>query len=328
MPDTYTKLPLEVATFSGDSMLKAQAQAASRVELNAPGSYPLGGTTPPVSELARVARRITIPVRIMIRPRGPPADGSPDFVYSPAEVDQMARSVLAFKRSGLMDPLRGDGFVFGLLAPPDLSVDRPSCRRLVRLARPYGCVFHRAFDRLAARTRGGPLDPLDPLDALDALVDLGFQGVLTAGGPGPCAANVDTIAHLCHRWAGRLQIVVGGGLRHHNVAAVAGSLTGYEDDAVWLHTAALTGRPDHPDEEIDSDELVRLVTQLGSVPAPCAAAGRTRDPQDRAVCLSPPPPGSWALGPGLRKHNWPFANLTGEIPPPLPSLIPSYALPS
>ncbi|EFY97311.1 hypothetical protein MAA_07328 [Metarhizium robertsii ARSEF 23] len=169
-------MPLEVAVFSGESALKAQSQGASRVELNAPGSYHVGGTTPPIAELKRIAAKVTIPVRIMIRPRGAPGDGSPDFVYTPKEVAAMAQSIRDFKATGLLNPFRGDGF------------------------------------------------------------------------------------------AGRIQFVLGGGLRASNVERVAGRFSTYEKGSVWMHTAALSSRPDHPAEEIDSNELVGMLASLGSVP--------------------------------------------------------------
>lgn len=272
-----TQMPLEVAVFSGESALKAQSQGASRVELNAPGSYHVGGTTPPIAELKRIAAKVTIPVRIMIRPRGAPGDGSPDFVYTPKEVAAMAQSIRDFKATGLLNPFRGDGFVFGLLQPapapaaedplslpgePDaacaLRVDHASCRALLDAARPFGCVFHRAFDPIAATRRIG--------DGVEALVRLGFEGLLTAGGRGPCAANVDRLDHECHRQAGRIQFVLGGGLRASNVERVAGRFSTYEKGSVWMHTAALSSRPDHPAEEIDSNELVGMLASLGSVP--------------------------------------------------------------
>lgn len=273
----YQTLPLEVAVFSGDSILKAQSQGASRVELNAPGSYVNGGTTPSVSELARVADRVTIPVRIMIRPRGPPpsdAASTQDFIYSESELAEMAQSIRDFKATGLLNPLRGDGFVFGILKKSSavddsftssfgesdsdrLDVDVDQCKNLIKLARPFGCVFHRAFDPIAATRRFS--------EGVETLLDLGFEGLLTAGGYGNAIDNVDKIDHLCHRLAGRIQIVVGGGLRAANIADPASQLAVYDEGSVWMHTAALTERPDHLAEEIDSDELVRMVAQLSSV---------------------------------------------------------------
>ncbi|GAB0133381.1 hypothetical protein EsDP_00001792 [Epichloe bromicola] len=272
------KIPLEVAVFSGESILKAQSQGASRVELNAPNSYHLGGTTPPVSELARVAAQVEIPVRIMIRPRGPPPGGekAQDFIYTRAEVDAMADSIREFKATGLMDPCRSDGFVFGLLKaseepepepepePADVAVavavaiDEENCATLIRLARPYGCVFHRAFDPIAATKRAS--------EGIQTLISLGFEGVLTAGGLGDCLGNIDRIDHLCHRYAGPLEIVVGGGLRRDNILRPARVLAHYKD-AVWMHTAALSKRRHRATEEIDSDELVDMVAQMDLVEA-------------------------------------------------------------
>ncbi|KAG6024417.1 hypothetical protein E4U41_001792 [Claviceps citrina] len=274
------KIPLEVAVFSGESILKAQSQGCSRVELNAPNSYHLGGTTPPLAELARVADQVRVPVRVMIRPRGPPEDDSPDFIYTPAEVAAMAASIHEFKSSGLMNPCRGDGFVFGLLKPcssslseeeaadsftsadpppPPVQIDEEQCRALIRHAKPYGCVFHRAFDPIADSRRAS--------DGIETLISLNFEAVLTAGGRGRCVDNLDRIDHLCHRFASRanFEIVVAGGLREANIHVPARALARYEPGSVWLHTSALTDRPDHLPEEIDSDELIQMVSQLDLV---------------------------------------------------------------
>ncbi|KAG6001121.1 hypothetical protein E4U43_001410 [Claviceps pusilla] len=264
------RMPLEVAVFSGASILKAQSQGCSRVELNAPDSYRHGGTTPPLAELARVARHVRVPVRIMIRPRGPPEDGSQDFIYSPSEIAAMAASIAEFKSSGLMNPCRGDGFVFGLLRPCSeidsftgeprtLQIDEDQCRALLRHAKPYGCVFHRAFDAIAESRHAS--------EGIELLVSLNFEGVLTAGGLGRCLDNVDRLGQLCHRFAskGSFEIVAAGGLRECNIRQVASSLARYEQGSVWLHTAALTERPDHALEEIDSDELIQMVTHLDLV---------------------------------------------------------------
>ncbi|KAG6123260.1 hypothetical protein E4U13_008126 [Claviceps humidiphila] len=266
------KIPLEVAVFSGESILKAQSQGCSRVELNAPNSYLLGGTTPPLAELARVADQVTVPVRVMIRPRGPPNDGSQDFIYTESEVAAMARSIEEFKASGLMNPCRGDGFVFGLLKPcsgfdsftgepQKLQIHEEQCKTLLRHAKPYGCVFHRAFDAIASTKRA--------YEGIELLLSLNFEGVLTAGGPGNCIDNIDRLNQLCHKYMskGIFEIVAAGGLRENNILIPARTLARYEQGTVWLHTAALSSRPDHPMEEIDSDELIQMVAQLDLVEA-------------------------------------------------------------
>jgi copper homeostasis protein len=263
-----TKMPVEVAVFSGQSALKAQSQGASRVELNAPGSYAVGGITPPISELKAVADQLEIATRVMIRPRGAPADGSPDFIYSSEEVEEMVRCIKEFKATGLLNPLRGDGFVFGLLQPTEtvdpltgeadvVTIDREACQTLIETAKPFGCVFHRAFDPIAATKRVS--------EGISTLLFLGFEGVLTAGGRGGCEDNIDRIDHECHKYAGRIQFVIGGGLRTSNIQRVASQFSNYEQGSVWMHTAALTDRPDYPKEEIDSNELIGMLAGLDSV---------------------------------------------------------------
>ncbi|PNY26025.1 Copper homeostasis protein cutC, partial [Tolypocladium capitatum] len=274
------RMPLEVAVFSAESALTAQTLGASRVELNAAGSYSLGGLTPAIEELAKLRaqpRKLTIPVHVMIRPRGAPAKG-PDFVYSARELADMFTAICRFKASELMNPLDGDRFVFGAVTevgddddddddeeehvPGDgrIDIDDGICTALIEVATPFGCVFHRAFDPIAASGRS--------IDGAEQLVKLGFHGLLTAGGLNSSCCkqeNIDKIDHMCHRMAGKINIIAGGGLRHHNVAKAAAQLAVYDDNAVWFHTAAVKTINGFPTDHLDADELVDILTVLGQV---------------------------------------------------------------
>jgi len=144
---------LEVPIFGPSSASVAVLAGAARLELNAAGSYPDGGTTPSVAELVAVNAVMAslapagegsltkslaldsthgVPVRVMIRPRGPPPpppaaqtsgarDTAPgvkaagiDFQYTSAEVDTMIASISELKSR--LNLSRGDGFVFGALS--------------------------------------------------------------------------------------------------------------------------------------------------------------------------------------------------------------------
>ncbi|KND93501.1 Copper homeostasis protein cutC [Tolypocladium ophioglossoides CBS 100239] len=266
------KMHLEVAVFSAESALTAQTLGASRVELNAAGSYSVGGLTPTIEELSRLRaqpRKLTLPVHVMVRPRGAPAEG-PDFVYSARELAEMFTAICRFKASGLMNPLEGDRFVFGAVTEVDNDEDVPGdkrieiddgiCTALIEVATPFGCVFHRAFDPIAASGRS--------IDGAEQLAKLGFQGLLTAGGLNSSCCNqdsVDKIGHMCHRMAGKIKIIAGGGLRRHNVAKAAAQLAVYDDNTVWFHTAAVKTINGVPTENLDADELVDVLTVLGQV---------------------------------------------------------------
>lgn len=266
-------MPLEVAVFSAESALTAQTLGASRVELNAAGSYGVGGLTPAIEELAKLRaepRKLTIPVHVMIRPRGAPAEG-PDFVYSARELAEMFTAISRFKASELMNPLEGDRFVFGAVAEADngdeggpgdkrVEIDEGICTALIEVATPFGCVFHRAFDPIAASGRC--------LDGTEQLAKLGFQGLLTAGGlDSSCCRqeNVDNIDCMCRRMAGKIQIIAGGGLRRHNVRKAAAQLAAYDDSSIWFHTAAVKTINGILTEQLDADELVDVLTVLGQV---------------------------------------------------------------
>lgn len=246
-------LPLEVAVFSSRDALTAQAAGAQRIEFNAPGSYPDGGLTPPLDELRLLSPQLRIPARVMIRPRGPPADGSMDFVYSEAELELMREAVAEIKAAGVMDVARGDGFVFGILCKrgETYAVDEEVCKALVEAANPVPCVFHRAFDPIA---QGDEWQ-----DGLDALVRCGFEGLLTAGGtPGKYCENLERLDALVKHADGKVQLVAGGGVRHHNVGEPLGVLGGHKRGSVWVHSAALRSSGDGIDEE----ELKSLLAQI------------------------------------------------------------------
>lgn len=174
---TMAKVYLEVPVFSqlsAEFIIQAE-HGTARLELNAEGSYGQGGTTPDPDTYRHAVINNPTPLRIMIRPRGPPHDGSPDFVYSSAEFDGMEEAMRLWQESGLMDEERGDGFVFGALKTKEeeeeggtggkgMRVDVDKNRRLVNVAAPYLCVFHRAFVSICST-------------ALASLADsMGFRG--------------------------------------------------------------------------------------------------------------------------------------------------------
>lgn len=273
LPGQDCKLPLEAAVFTAHAALRAQDFGVHRVELNAPGSYPHGGLTPPVSQyLACKDARIEVPLRIMIRPRGAPADGGMDFFYTPDEVEQMERSIAAFKAAGRMDPYRGDGFVFGALRHAGLddmaldpnarvAVDTDVCARLVQAARPYGCCFHRAFDHIA-----GYDDELT-LKGIKDVAACGFKCILTAGGTsGSYTTHLQKLDYMATKITqrselGDIELVVGGGLRGANVATAVQKLGMHTKGRVWTHSAAVTDRR-VGDDHFDEIELMDIVSML------------------------------------------------------------------
>jgi len=188
---------LEVCADSVAAAVAAEEGGADRVELC--DSLLEGGTTPSVGKLLCCRRAVSLPVHVMLRPRGG------DFLYSPAEIDVIEADLHALKAAG------ADGVVVGLLRA-DGRVDEARLRRLVKLAAPLPLTFHRAID----------VTP-DLVEALHACARCGVARVLTSGGQ-PCAAQgaatvrqiVETVAAAGYP----IVVAAGGGVNILNAAAL------------------------------------------------------------------------------------------------------------
>ncbi|KAI3391708.1 hypothetical protein diail_6953 [Diaporthe ilicicola] len=247
---------LEVPVFSPASARVALTKG-SRIELNRAGSYPKGGLTPELSDVQSLSA-VSVPLRIMIRPRGPPDDG-PDFIYSGSEFEEMIRDIQRFKESGYLRTERSDGFVFGILRARDgeeggLLVDADRNSELVRLASPFKCVFHRAFDEVLG-SGGSPVD-----EALRSVKECGFDGVLTSGGPGSAVDNIDVLRRVIHAAAAEdVEVIVGGGVRSSNARLLRDGLLRSKGSRLWSHSSCLTKQSI---DSVDAEELNSLESIL------------------------------------------------------------------
>ncbi|KAK1717510.1 CutC family protein [Colletotrichum acutatum] len=262
---------LEIPVFSPSSALHAQAIGAQRIELNARGSYAVGGTTPALADLEGVNNWLMVPVRIMIRPRGKRPEDEVDFVYDDDEFEVMVRDVERFR--GVLRGERGDGFVFGVLerrsGDGGVVVDVERNRRLVEAAGGLACSFHRAFDEVI---RDGEMKTITR--GVRDLVCCGFEGVLTSGGPGNAAENraalevvvreasLEGVVKMMTNGAGKetgkgLEVIVGGGVRKENVERL---VDGFEGARVWAHSSCFTGKC--AEGEVDDEEAMGILERL------------------------------------------------------------------
>lgn len=271
MTQTRPRALLEVPIFGPSSASAAVLAGAARLELNAAGSYPDGGTTPSIAELVAVNAALAsppllspvsargrspgnqhgVPVRVMIRPRGPPppppdtvpgagSDAGIDFQYTPAEVDVMLASISELKPH--LDSGRGDGFVFGALSvaadTTTICIDEQTCKTLLAAASPLPCVLHRAFDLLVSppsSSSSSSSPPSPPSDvpspsaieeaeriryAVGTVKDLGFAGILTSGGVGDAVDNLRSgrLAEVVIRAGAELGYLAGETVGSHDRA--------------------------------------------------------------------------------------------------------------
>ena len=176
------------------SAVTAGQAGADRLELCA--NLAIGGTTPSPALFRQVRRDCAIPVNVLIRPR------FGDFLYSPAEVEEMEACICQFRDLG------ANGVVLGALTPEG-ALDEAVMARLIEAAGDLEVTLHRAFDM----TR-------DPLEALETAVRLGCRTILTSGQQRDALAGADTLRALQERAAGRIAIMAGSGVRKENIREI------------------------------------------------------------------------------------------------------------
>ncbi len=178
---------LEVCTHSVESAVSAEHGGAMRLELCA--NLMIGGTSPDEDLFRMVRERVSVPVRVLLRPR------CGDFLYTESEFELLCRQVKRFAALG------ADGIVIGVLTPEG-DLDEERMAKLISLAGGCGVTLHRAFDVCR-----------DPFAALETAKRLGVDTILTSGAAGGL--------HRRHRFAARagckkqgedVQILVGAGV--------------------------------------------------------------------------------------------------------------------
>ncbi|MCJ8154632.1 copper homeostasis protein CutC [Chryseobacterium sp. SSA4.19] len=200
---------IEIACFNPESAIISFENKADRIELC--DGLSEGGTTPDFEITKQLREKINIPIFVMIRPRGG------NFTYSDTEFEQMKSELVQLKS------LHVDGFVFGILNEND-EVNVEQNKELVELAKPFPCTFHRAFDRA------------ENLEiSLEKVIECGFTTILTSGQKPNVSEGKENLKKLVDLSNGRIEILVGGGLRSTNIEELR-----VYTKAGYFHSSAIT----------------------------------------------------------------------------------------
>lgn len=181
---------VEVCANSLESARNAERAGTDRIELCS--ELGVGGITPSAGLIQLVKKELTIPVHVLIRPRGG------HFTYSDAEFEVMKADILACKALGV------HGVVSGILMQ-DFSVDLERTKVLVELAKPMHFTFHRAFDWVA-----GPLEVIKQLEAM------GVKTILTSGGEPSAETGIEKLGAWQQETS--MTIMAGGGVSPKNAS--------------------------------------------------------------------------------------------------------------
>ncbi|KAF9935997.1 hypothetical protein BGZ67_002768 [Mortierella alpina] len=193
----------EVCLDSVASAIVAEKTGGSRIELCA--GLMEGGITPSYGLVSTVKAKTSLPIMVMIRPRGG------DFCYDEDEFEAMMLDIQ------MCHNLKVDGVVFGVLLP-DGSVDKTRTRLLVEAAKPMQVTFHRAFDMVK-----------EPFQALEDIIAIGgIQRILTSGCERSAYEGLDTLVELSKRADGRIIILPGAGISERNVDKIVTAMNATE----------------------------------------------------------------------------------------------------
>ena len=190
----HSRVLVEVCVDSVASAIAAERGGAARVELCS--SLIEGGITPSSGLIEVTRAAVSLPIHVMIRPRGG------DFCYEDDEFEIMRRDIAVAKQFG------ANGVVFGILDVHG-NVDVARTRQLTDLARPLAVTFHRAFDMTA-----------DLFRALDDVCAAGVDRLLTSGGEATSVQGQETIAQLVRKSEGRVVVMPGSGIKPENARAL------------------------------------------------------------------------------------------------------------
>jgi copper homeostasis protein len=197
---------LEICCYTVESAVTAEKAGADRIEFC--DNYSEGGTTPSWAAIQYVVQNLTIPVNVIVRPRGG------DFLYSKAEYEIVKNEVLKIKELG------ANGIVIGFLKPGG-EIDMERTTEITKLAGNMEVTFHRAFDMCR-----------NPFKALEQLKNTGIKRILTSGAKNKAFEGTGLIADLVKK-AGNIIIMPGSGINENNLSAIM-KKTG----AVEFHSSA------------------------------------------------------------------------------------------
>lgn len=185
---------LEICSDSADAASAAETAGADRIELCS--AIEAGGLTPAYGCIKRCRELLSIPIHVLIRPRGG------GFCYSENDFLQMMDDIEIAKMAGVQ------GIVSGVLKR-DGSVDTHRTRLLVKHAHPLSFTFHRAFDLCT-----------DPFRAFEDIIACGAARLLSSGQQLTAQEGLMLLSELAEMAKGRIIIMPGAGINAQSIRSL------------------------------------------------------------------------------------------------------------
>jgi len=183
--------------------ITAEKNGADRIELCVELKH--GGLTPPVDLIESAQEFLTIPLKVLIRPR------KGDFIYNENELAIMETDIEICKH------LDVDEIVIGVLNA-DRNIDYPTIVRLSKKAYPMDITFHKAIDHTPDII--SEVSKLSPIEAI--------KGILTSGGEKTALLGKEKLKSLVSRYSHRFSIIAAGSITNNNLTKLHQYIKGNE----------------------------------------------------------------------------------------------------
>lgn len=181
---------IEICATSVESITNAQNAGAHRIELCQ--EYAIGGVTPSKEFLEKSLKISSLPINILIRPRGG------DFVFSDNDYELMIQDIKTFKKFNI------SGFVVGFM-DRNKHLNSNVIERFRRVTDGYELTFHRAFDFLENKQ-----------ESIELLIEQKFDRILCSGHELSAEKGLENLRNYNKISNGRITIMPGGGVNLDN----------------------------------------------------------------------------------------------------------------
>ena len=182
----------EVCVDSFLNAVNAEKKGANRIELCA--RLDLDGLTPNKKLIKKVFSNLSIPIRVMIRPK------HPSFIYSEEDIQRMIEDINYCKELGV------DGVVLGCLNE-DSNFNMNQINLLSEIAKPLNVIIHKAIDKTDS--------VLNSLLLL--LKNKNINGVLSSGGKTFAIDAIKTLKKMLDLVPNNFEIINAGGITYKNI---------------------------------------------------------------------------------------------------------------
>ena len=185
----------EACVESIQEAINAEKNGADRIELCADLKH--GGLTPPVNLIESAQKLLTIPLKVLIRPR------KGDFIYNENELAVMETDIEICKQLDINE------IVIGVLNI-DRNIDYPTIIRLSKKAYPMDITFHKAIDFTP--------DIISEVSKLSPIK--GIKGILTSGGEKTALVGKEKLKSLVNIYSHRFSIIAAGSITNNNLPKI------------------------------------------------------------------------------------------------------------